>query len=331
MEKYKISIIVAIYKSEKFLDKLINSIITQTYKNLEIILVNDGSPDNSGVICDNYAKKDNRIKVIHKKNVGACEARNYGINSASGDYVSIIDGDDWLEPDYIEYLVDLIVSTNSDMALTDKIFTTRDRKQVNNDRKEIWTSEKAAASIIYPIIPIGPWNKLIKLSVIKNNNISFSVPWSGEGLYFTFMCAQYSNQVAVGHRKIYNYRLNNSGSGLTNYNVQMGINALWNIKNIKNNNILKSKKIENAVNWHIWKNFNFLLKLIIATDTYDKYKNEYVECFYGMKKILPTVLIHSEIKLKSKIKMILITLNPIAHAKKEIKREKIALANDKMM
>ena len=66
MEKYKISIIVAIYKSEKFLDKLINSIITQTYKNLEIILVNDGSPDNSGVICDNYAKKDNRIKVIHK-------------------------------------------------------------------------------------------------------------------------------------------------------------------------------------------------------------------------------------------------------------------------
>ena len=173
MEKYKISIIVAIYKSEKFLDKLINSIITQTYKNLEIILVNDGSPDNSGVICDNYAKKDNRIKVIHKKNGGACEARNYGINAASGDYVSIIDGDDWLEPDYIEYLVDLIVSTNSDMALTDKIFTTRDRKQVNNDRKEIWTSEKAAASIIYPIIPIGPWNKLIKLSVIKNNNISF--------------------------------------------------------------------------------------------------------------------------------------------------------------
>ena len=72
MEKYKVSLIVAIYKSEDFLNKLIESMINQTYKNLEIILVDDGSPDNSGKICDEYAKKDNRIKVIHKKNGGTC-------------------------------------------------------------------------------------------------------------------------------------------------------------------------------------------------------------------------------------------------------------------
>lgn len=326
----KVTIIVAVYKSEPFLPKLLNSIINQTYKNLEIILVDDGSPDNSGKICDDYAEEDIRIKVIHKKNGGACEARNYGIEAANGEYISIIDGDDWLEQDYVEYLLDLAVSTKSDMAMTDKIFTTRDRVQTDNDKKEVWTSEKAATSIIYPIIPIGPWNKLIKLSLIIKNNISFSVPWSGEGLYFTFMCAQHSNQVAVGHRKVYDYRLNNAGSGLTNYNVEMGINALWNIKNIGKNNIHSSKKIENAVNWHIWKNYNFLIKLIIATNTKDKYKKVYDECLSGMKQILPTVLLHSEMGIKSKMKMLLKTMTPIVFAKIELKTERDALAIDKM-
>ena len=325
-----VSIVVAIYKSELFLPKLLDSIVRQTYDNLEIILVDDGSPDGSGKICDNYAEQDRRIRVIHKENGGACEARNYGIEAATGEYISIIDGYDWLEPDYVEYLLNLACSTKSDMAMTDKIFTTRDRVQTRNDRSEIWSSEKAATSILYPIIPIGPWNKLIKLSLIKDNNISFSVPWSGEGLYFTFMCAQFANQVAIGHRKIYNYRLNNAGSGLTNYNVQMGINALWNIKNIGKNNIHASKRIENAVNWHIWKNYHFLLKLIIATNSQDKHKKEYVECLSGMKYILPTVLLHSELGFKTKLKMILKTMNPVGYAKKELRVAQEALERDVM-
>ena len=90
----KVTIIVAIYKSEKFLDKMIKSIIAQTYTNLEIILIDDGSPDNSGKICDMYAKTDDRIIVIHKENGGACEARNVGLKQATGEYVTIIDGDD---------------------------------------------------------------------------------------------------------------------------------------------------------------------------------------------------------------------------------------------
>lgn len=326
----KVSIVVAVYKSEPFLHKLIDSIINQTYKNLEVILVDDGSPDRSGVICDEYATSDDRIKVIHKKNGGACEARNIGIETSTGEYITIIDGDDWLEHDYVEYLLNLAESTQSDMAISDKIFTTRDRVQTKDDRKEVWTSEKAATNIIYPVVPIGPWNKLIKLDLIKNNNISFSVPWSGEGLYFTFMCAQYSNQVAVGHRKIYNYRMNNAESGLTNYNVQMGINALWNIKNIGRNNLSNSKNISNAVNWHIWKNYHFLLRLIIATHSENSYKKEYNECISGMKKILPTVLLHSKMGIKTKVKMFFVTLNPVRHAKKVLKAERVALEKDDM-
>lgn len=330
MEKNKVSIIVAIYNSEKFLEKLIRSIINQTYKNLEIILVDDGSPDESGKICDEFAKTDNRIKVIHKKNGGACEARNVGIKESTGDYISIIDGDDWLTNDYIEYLMRLIIKTDSEMAMTDNIFTTRDQRQVSKDEIRKITPEEAATLIIYPVIPIGPWNKIYKRSLIVDNNISFSVPWSGEGLYFSVMAAQYANAVGLGHRKIYNYRLNNAGSGLTNYNIIMGTNALKNIKYIGENLVIKTEKLQNAVNWHIWKNYNFVLKLIIATNEVDNNKKLYNECIENIRKMMFKVINKSEIRKKEKMKVLIISLFPVFYAKKSIKKEKKALNNDKM-
>ena len=330
MQKKKVSINVAIYKSEQFLPKLIESIIEQTYKNLEIILVDDGSPDGSGKICDDYAERDNRIKVIHKKNGGACEARNYGINAASGDYIAIVDGDDWLEKDFVEYLLGIVEKTGSDMALSDKIFTTRDRTQTENDQIETWTPEHAAAAIIYPKMEIGPWNKLYSMSLIKNNNISFSVPWSGEGLYFASMAAQHANKVGVGHRKIYNYRLNNANSGLTNYNVQLGINALWNIKNIKDNIILNSSELDDAIDNHIWRNYYFLIFLIVATNTKHKYSKEYSECKKEMRRMLPDRIRHSKGSIKDKIGMVCRTFAPDFFAQKSVKERRIALEKDRM-
>ena len=149
MEKYKVSIIVTVYKHEKFIRKCIESIIGQTYKNLEIILVDDGTPppDISGKICDEYAKKDKRIKVIHKKNGGCCEARNFGLKEVTGDYISIIDGDDWLESDYVEYLMKIIQETDSEMALSLNIFTTRDREQIKEDKITTWSPEEAVANL----------------------------------------------------------------------------------------------------------------------------------------------------------------------------------------
>ena len=166
----KVSVIVAIYKSEKFLEKLINSIINQTWHNLEILLIDDGSPDGSGLICDKYANEDDRIIVIHKENGGACEARNVGLEHATGEYVVIIDGDDWLELDYVEYLMNLIHQTGAEMAMTDHIFTTRDRIQITQDEVKKLSPEDAFCMIIYPISPIGPWNKIYKTSMLKKNS-----------------------------------------------------------------------------------------------------------------------------------------------------------------
>ena len=317
----KVSLIVAIYKSEKFLPKLLDSIVSQTWQNLEILLMDDGSPDNSGLICDQYASKDSRIHVVHRKNGGACEARNDGLSRATGDYILVIDGDDWLEPDYVEYLMNLIHKTGADMAMTDSIFTTRNRTQVKSDSIEIYTPEEAFCAIIYPKIPIGPWNKIYKNDLLKKNNIDFSRPWSGEGLYFSAKAAQFSNYVAVGHKKIYNYRLNNANSGLTHYNILMGINALENIKYIGDTRIIKSERTQYAVDWHIWKNYGYTLFLIVATDSIEENKQLYEECIKKLRSMLLSVIIHSELGMKMKTKMLVQVLFHFSWAKRSLNKQ----------
>lgn len=112
-----ISVIVPIYNVEKYLNRCVDSIINQTYKNLEIILVNDESPDNCGVICDEYEKKDNRIRVIHQQNKGLSGARNSGLSIATGDYIGFVDSDDWIHDEMYEILVKHITTSKSDVAI----------------------------------------------------------------------------------------------------------------------------------------------------------------------------------------------------------------------
>lgn len=326
----KVSAIVAIYKSEKFLPKLIESLINQTWQNLEILLVDDGSPDDSGAVCDKYAAQDRRIHVIHKPNGGACEARNVGMAQATGEYILIIDGDDWLELDYVDYLMNLVHETGAEMAMTDRVFTTRNRIQVERDSVEIWTPEDAFCGILYPRIPVGPWNKIYKTDLLYKHNITFSRPWSGEGLCFSAMAAQHANYVALGHRKIYNYRLNNMNSGLTHYNIVMGTNALLNIRYIEEARVIKTKRTQYAVDWHIWKNYGYVLFLVIATDSIAENKALYADCKKNMRSRLASVLVHSELELKSKLKMLIQGLFPTWWAKWDLERQKRALRADKM-
>lgn len=111
-----ISVIVPVYNVEKFLKKCLDSLLTQTYRNLEIILIEDGSPDNSAAICDAYAEKDFRIKVIHQENKGLCGARNSGMRAATGEYIGFIDSDDWLAPDMYEYLMNKLKGYEADIV-----------------------------------------------------------------------------------------------------------------------------------------------------------------------------------------------------------------------
>ena len=112
-----ISVVVPVYRVEDYLNKCVNSIQNQVYKNLEIILVDDGSPDNCGVICDKLAQEDDRIKVIHQDNGGLSNARNSGIKKANGDYIAFIDSDDWIDENYINELYSRMINSNSELAI----------------------------------------------------------------------------------------------------------------------------------------------------------------------------------------------------------------------
>ncbi len=112
-----ISVIVPVYNVEKYLRRCVDSILAQTYTNLEIILVDDGSPDNCGKICDEYAKKDSRIKVIHQKNGGLSAARNAGLDIATGDYIGFVDSDDYISPEMYEKLLNILKESNSDLSV----------------------------------------------------------------------------------------------------------------------------------------------------------------------------------------------------------------------
>ena len=125
-----ISIIVPVYNVEKYIHECVDSIINQTYKNIEIILVDDGSPDNCGKICDEYAKKDNRIKVIHKPNGGLSDARNHGIDVANGEWLMFIDSDDWIEPNMAEKLLHSALNNKADLAISSVILFDEEKEYI---------------------------------------------------------------------------------------------------------------------------------------------------------------------------------------------------------
>lgn len=155
-----ISIIVPVYKVEQYLHRCINSILAQTFENFELILVDDGSPDNCGKICDEYAQKDNRIKVIHQKNSGTIIARNAGIKIATGKYLGFVDSDDYIKPQMYEKLYNCISSDNYDIVWCDVVIEHSDR-QVISKLTASENSENLLSQLLKGEYPGWMWNKLI--------------------------------------------------------------------------------------------------------------------------------------------------------------------------
>lgn len=150
MSEY-ISIIVPVYNVEKYIDRCINSLIKQTYKNIEIILVDDESPDRCPQICDEYAKIDSRIKVIHKKNGGLSDARNVGLNTVTGEYIAFVDSDDWVEPDFIETLYRNAKEENADISIIGYALVWdngRKKSNSNNDAYYVFGKETAIRELL---------------------------------------------------------------------------------------------------------------------------------------------------------------------------------------
>lgn len=173
MDGTKISIIVPVYKVKSYLRKCLDSIVNQTYRNFEIILVDDGSPDNCGAICDEYAAKDERIKVIHKANGGVASARNAGLDMATGDYIGWVDSDDWVEPQMFETMLNSAQVHDADIVICSRLESYPDHSfQMGWQQAELLNKEQAMALLVEDeLVRSYLWDKLWKRELFQDIRI----------------------------------------------------------------------------------------------------------------------------------------------------------------
>lgn len=206
MQQDLISIIVPIYKVEQYLEKCINSILNQTYQNLEIILVDDGSPDSCGKICDDYKKKDLRIKVIHKTNGGLSDARNAGMRIASGKYLGFVDSDDYIAPDMYEHLLTIMSDNDADIGVCDACVVSENSVPEFTDDVQpvVFRCEDCLRAMIYDkLFTVNTWNKLYKRCVF--DGIEFPVGKLYEDLATTYKLIEKANKIVVSKARKYAY------------------------------------------------------------------------------------------------------------------------------
>ena len=251
MSDFLVSIIIPCYNVEEYVSKCIESICNQTYNKIQIIAVNDGSKDGTLLCLKSMADNDSRIEIIDKANAGVSAARNSGLDAAKGDYVVFVDGDDYLAPDFIEYMLEIALASGSDMSISKNCYFRDAEEQVKEETLDILNPEDATALLLSPRVIVGCWNKIYKKSFIDKFSFKFLTNlYYGEGLYFITRAAQHANHVAVGNRKVYYYRRNNEASATSKYNINKYYNGEKSLDKIHDDLVLKDPGIETMFALH---------------------------------------------------------------------------------
>ena len=306
-ESYFISIIIPVYNVEKFLHNCLDSVLKQTYRNLEIILIDDGSTDNSGKICDNYAKIDNRIIVIHKENGGVSSARNVALKIAKGDYIVWIDSDDFISKNMITYLCEKILEFNADIYFFNYNIIKKDKiekiKLLNLPNGIISKKEVFKYLSEEYKMPNFLWNKFARRKLYKNIVFDENIQMLEDYDIMPYLLNEATKIVYI-NECLYNYR--QVESSIT-HNVDKNIiKKQIKIIKIRENYILnKFPELESSVN--AGKAYVSLNLLPIC------FENGFFILFQYLKKILiknlPDFLLNKRIKLKYKIKVLLLLFN----------------------
>lgn len=224
-----ISVIVPIYNVEKYLNKCVSSIVNQTYKNLEIILVDDGSLDNCPQMCDEWITKDLRIRVIHKQNGGLSDARNAGMDIMKGKYVSFVDGDDYIDERYIEVLYDNLIKYNADISQI--TFNKGESYSSNEIRVEALDASVACRNFYISKMPqmmISSCAKLFKTDLIGNQR--FPKGRNFEDQFFTPRVVYYSHIIVMSNERLYNYINRQDSITHVPFNAKKIEDILWVMK-----------------------------------------------------------------------------------------------------
>lgn len=290
----KISIIIPVYNAAKYLDVCITSILDQSYLNLEVLVINDGSKDDSGNICDGYAAKDDRVKVFHKPNGGVSKARNLGLDHATGDWITFVDSDDYIEKDLVKCFVDNL-EIGSDLYLQGVIIHKGNLRKAHYRYQDILTKNLDDFLTQFNIHPhlASPWGKLFNRNIIEINNIRFDQSVSyGEDTLFNLEYISYCRKVTLLKSENYNYIHKDTGLSKVQLRYSHELNIYNKVKNkmekiSKNLNhysflacrVMESIYIDNAV-----VNKKKALSLFLAENK-EESKNVYVNA-KGLGKII---------------------------------------------
>lgn len=235
MKRAAVSVVVPAYNVENYIEQCALSVLNQSYPCCELIIVDDGSTDSTPQILDKLGEKNDHIRVIHKENAGVSAARNTGIDMAEGDYIVFVDGDDYLAPNFIEYMVSMAQETGAEFCLSKSCFTRKNEGQADEERLDVLTPGEATALLLSPTVIVGCWNKMFSRQLLNDKQIRFVTDlFYGEGLHFITTVAQKANRVAVGNQKAYYYRRNNALSATTKFRIESVYNGEKSINRIEN-------------------------------------------------------------------------------------------------
>ena len=298
-----ISVIVPVYNVEKYLDRCIESIANQTYKNLEIILVDDGSPDNCPKICGKWAKKDKRIKVIHKENGGVSSARNIGIDDASGDYIGFVDSDDFIEKNMYGLMLKKIESTDSDGCFCDvRYIGTSSTEEIHLWKKTKFKKNEMLSNFFdYNGINFSVCNKLFRRDKLNNIRFNEKIFIKEDALF----CIEYYNNtetICRMDKALYNYCFN-ANSTLNTKNIKKELTSLdatskiINILKKNNINIYLNEECNYVGRFYKYKYDVEKEKLNIDISTYEK------QVMYYLRE----GLLKKKVGFKNKLKILLST------------------------
>lgn len=205
----KVSIIIPVYKVEKYLSECLESLMNQTYSNLEIIVCDDESPDRCPQICDQYAKRDKRFKVLHKKNGGAASARNMGLEVATGEFICFVDSDDFVDRNYIKQMVECMEINNADISVCAFSNVFVNYKETIEIEEETYSAQEYLKKFLADWKCGLIWNKLFKRSLIRK--IRFAEGHVIDDEFFTYQLVMNASHITTQNKSLYNYRKRKSG------------------------------------------------------------------------------------------------------------------------
>ena len=311
MESILISVIVPVYNVESYISKTIESILAQTYKNIEIILVDDGAKDNSGKICDEYAQKDNRIKVIHKENGGLSSARNAGMKIMQGEYVCFVDSDDWVSPNFVERMLACISKSNTDMGSCRFCETTGTEESVCDQETDprIIADDKFYCALTEDSYAGFAWNKIFKTSIIKDRSLCFDEKiFNGEDLPFVVEYLKHCVKTSFLDERLYYYYIRPGSITTTVKLTKRYVTIVYAREKVLSVITAYAPQYEDIV---LYGYLSHLIKIKYMLKNYKKeHRDYYKEICCKINKYKGRILFFKNVSIKSRIKLFLMVYFP---------------------